>query len=57
MAVTIEKHDGRARLIECMTDLLRLLPTYNRAAIEQNNNGGALPLWSSELIQTLDQRH
>jgi hypothetical protein len=43
MAVTIEKHDGRARLIECMTDLLRLLPTYNRAAIQQNKTTMVAP--------------
>jgi putative zinc-dependent peptidase DUF5700 len=54
MAVVIEKRYGRARLIECMLDLRQLLPTYNRAAQEQNRTGGKhLATWSPELLTAL----
>jgi Putative zinc dependent peptidase (DUF5700) len=37
MAVVIEKHDGGAVLIECMSDPRKLLATYNRDAAELNS--------------------
>ncbi len=51
MAVTIERQEGRARLIEWMTDVRRLVPAYNRAAAARNaTTRGKLALWSAELI-------
>jgi hypothetical protein len=46
MAVTIERRFGRARLIECIADDRRFLPTYNEAA-----SGTALPRWSDDLAR------
>jgi hypothetical protein len=52
MAVVIEKRDGRAALVECMSDPRKLLAAYNRAAAELNAKGGEqLALWSSELLE------
>jgi hypothetical protein len=57
MAVTIEKQYGRARLIECMTDIRQLLPTYNQAAIEQSKKTGEAPvLWSPELVEAIEEK-
>ncbi len=54
MAVTIERHFGRARLIECMLDPRQVLATYNQAAAEENRTAGAqLPVWSPELLRAL----
>jgi hypothetical protein len=51
MAVVIERHEGRVRLIECMSDPRRLLATYNRVAAELNARGGErLALFSPELL-------
>jgi Putative zinc dependent peptidase (DUF5700) len=50
MAVTIERQEGRARLIECMTDGRQLLPAYKRAAAAHNAaNREELALWSADL--------
>jgi hypothetical protein len=49
MAVTIERHAGRAALIEAMRDPRKLLMVYNRAAIDSNrtNHGkDKLEVWS-----------
>ena len=55
MAVTIERQEGRARLIECMTDVRRLLPAYNRAATARNAATREKPaLWSAELIGPIE---
>lgn len=55
MAVVIEKRFGRATLVACMTDLRKLLPTYNRAAMELNQKGEApLALWSQELVDAVE---
>jgi hypothetical protein len=57
MAVVIEKHDGRARLIECMSDPRKLLATYNRDAAELNSKPGErLELWSPRLLEKLGAR-
>jgi hypothetical protein len=54
MAVTIERHFGRARLIACMLDPRQVLAVYNQAAAEQDRAGGEqLPLWSPELLRVL----
>lgn len=57
MAVVIEKHDGRAELIECMSDARRLLATYDRDAADINaREGGRLALWSPGLLEKLAGR-
>lgn len=43
MAVTIERRFGRERLIDCIADNRRFLPTYNAAA------GTELPHWDDDL--------
>lgn len=51
MAVVIEKTFGRAKLIECMCDERKLLPTYNRAVKKYNRrNSKQLAPWSKELV-------
>lgn len=56
MAVVIEKTYGRAKLIECICDLRKLLPTYNRAAASYNRQAPApLALWSSSLIESINK--
>lgn len=58
MAVVIEKRFGRATLVACMTDLRKLLPTYNRAAMERNSKGVApLALWSQELVDAVEGKN
>jgi hypothetical protein len=44
MAVTIELNLGRARLVECIADNRRFLPTYNNVAARSG-----LPLWPNDL--------
>ena len=57
MAVTIERQFGRAVLVGCMTNLRKLLPTYNLAASELNRKGGSpLGLWSQELLDAVEGR-
>jgi hypothetical protein len=54
MAALVEKHDGRAVLIDCMLDPRQLLVRYNAAAQEENEGGRPrLPLWSPELLKQL----
>lgn len=56
MAVVIEKTYGRAKLIECICDLRKLLSTYNRAAARYNRQAQApLVLWSSSLIESINK--
>ena len=51
MAVVIEKREGRAKLIECMSDPRKLLATYNRDAADLNaKDKQRLALWSEELL-------
>ena len=57
MAVVIERHDGRAALIECMADPRKLLATYDRDAADLNGRGGEkLALWSPRLLEMLASR-
>ena len=56
MSVLIEKTYGRAKLIECICDQRKLLPTYNRAAIKYNRGAREpLALWSKSLIVNISQ--
>jgi Putative zinc dependent peptidase (DUF5700) len=52
MSVTIEKTYGRRKLIECICDQRKLLPTYNKAAAKYNRRAREpLALWSESLIK------
>ena len=54
MSVLIEKTYGRAKLIDCICDQRKLLPTYNRAAAQHNRRTREpLALWSESLIKTV----
>jgi hypothetical protein len=51
MSVLIEKTYGRAKLIECICDQRKLLPTYNKAAAKHNRKSREpLALWSMVVI-------
>jgi hypothetical protein len=52
MSVAIEKTFGRKKLIECICDQRKLLPTFNKAVKKYNHqNNKQLMLWSKELIR------
>jgi hypothetical protein len=54
MSVVIERTFGRARLIECICDQRKLLPTYNDAAAKHNRKSReTLTLWSPSLIKAV----
>jgi hypothetical protein len=54
MAFAIEKREGRAKLIECMSDPRQLLAAYNRIAAELNaKEKTPLALWSNELLSRI----
>jgi len=54
MAVLIEKRDGRAALVACMSDPRRLLAAYNRAAAQRNaRRRERLALWSPRLLEQI----
>jgi hypothetical protein len=50
VATTIEKVDGRDKLIACFLDPRLLLPTYNAAAKKLD---AGLPLWSDEFLAAM----
>lgn len=51
MSVLIEKTYGRAKLIQCICDQRKLLPTYNKAAAKYNRKSREpLALWSASVI-------
>jgi len=51
MSVLIEKTYGRAKLIKCICDQRKLLPTYNKAAAKHNRaSREPLALWSIAVI-------
>jgi len=57
MSVVIEKTYGRAKLIECICDQRKLLPTYNRAAAKNNRRAREpLALWSVSVMNGIGQR-
>lgn len=54
MSVVIERTHGRAKLIECICDQRKLLPTYNDAAAQHNRNlREPLTLWPPSLIKAV----
>jgi len=54
MSVVIEKAFGRARLLECICDERKLLPTYNSAVASYNKQSGEhLAIWSPALLEVL----
>jgi hypothetical protein len=54
MSVLIEKTYGRERLIECICDQRKLLPTYNEAAKKYNATAKEpLPLWDSSILERI----
>lgn len=56
MSVVIEKTYGRQKLIECMLDVRKLLPTYNQAVeVYNRKNKTQLTTWSPELLGKLKQ--
>src|ERR1044072_5180181 len=57
MSVLIEKTFGRAKLLECICDLRKLLSTYNQAATKHNRKSRApLVLWSEAVINGIRSR-
>lgn len=54
MAVVIELNFGRAKLIECICDQRKLLPTFNQAARRQNRRSRQrIALWSPSVLEAL----
>lgn len=54
MSVVIEKTYGRAKLVECIRDERKLLPTYNRAVARYNRAAHeSLVGWSPALLQRI----
>jgi hypothetical protein len=54
MGQVVERHFGRAVLIECMSDPARLLAKYNEGAAEENAAGKEkLPMWSPEILKAV----
>ncbi len=57
MSVLIEKTYGRSKLIECICDQRKLLPTYDRAAAKHNRaSHEPLALWSTSVINGIERR-
>jgi len=57
MTITIEQQYGRDRLVQCLTDIWQLLPTYTRAAQEKSKKGSEAPVaWSAASIQAREQK-
>jgi Putative zinc dependent peptidase (DUF5700) len=58
MSVTIEKTFGRAKVIECICDQRKLLPTYNQAAAKYNRTAREpLAPWSPSIIEATEKSH
>ncbi len=54
MGQLVEKHFGRAALIECMADPRQLLAKYNEAAKAADTAGSEkLPLWSDDVLNAV----
>ena len=57
MGQLVEKHFGRAVLIECMSDPPQLLVKYNEGAAAEHVAGkDKLPLWSPEILESVRAR-
>jgi hypothetical protein len=55
MSVVIEKTFGRSRLLDCMRDPRKLLPTFNAAAREYNPTASTpLRLWSEDVVAAIE---
>lgn len=55
MAIVIEKTYGRAKLVECLCDPVKLLSTYNRAAAKYGRTTRQpLALWSPLLLKKIN---
>jgi hypothetical protein len=56
MSVVIEKAYGRAKLIECICDQRKLLPSYNRAAAKlRRQSRQPLAVWSDSLLKEINR--
>jgi Putative zinc dependent peptidase (DUF5700) len=56
MSVVIEQAYGRAKLIECICDQRKLLPTYNEAAAKlRRQSRRPLAVWSDSLLKGIMQ--
>jgi len=56
MSVVIEKTYGRAKLIECICDQRKLLPTYNKAAVKNNRKTRQqLTVWSAAIVNNINR--
>ncbi|HEV8368797.1 MAG TPA: DUF6624 domain-containing protein, partial [Pyrinomonadaceae bacterium] len=56
MSVVIEQAYGRAKLIECICDQRKLLPTYNQAAAKlRRRSRQPLVVWSDSLLNKINQ--
>jgi len=54
MSVVIERAFGRGKLIECICNQRKLLPTYNQAAAKLNRKSRQpLAVWSDSLLNTI----
>ena len=54
MSIVIERAFGRGKLIECICDQRKLLPTYNQAAAKLNRKSRQPPaVWSDSLLNTI----
>jgi hypothetical protein len=56
MSVVIEQSYGRAKLVECICDQRKLLPTYNQAAAKlRRRSRQPLAVWSDSLLNKINQ--
>ena len=55
MASTVERDEGRARLIRDLCNPVHLLLDYNRWAAGEDARGGQLPMWDPTLLDRLSQ--
>jgi hypothetical protein len=56
MSVVIEQAYGRAKLIECICDQRKLLPTYNQAAAKlRRQSRQPLAVWSDSLLKEINR--
>jgi hypothetical protein len=56
MSVVIERAYGRTKLIECICDQRKLLPTYNQAAAKlRRQSRQPLAVWSDSLLKEINR--
>jgi hypothetical protein len=57
MSVVIEKMLGRSKLIECISDSRKLLPTYNQVVFDYNRIAkDSITIWAQSLIRILENK-